>query len=345
MYHFDSDYMEGAHPAILERMAAANFDKHSGYGCDEICDAARRLIREACGAPEAEIHLLTGGTQTNATMIKAMLRPYEGVVAADTGHINVHEAGAIEATGHKVLPLPHTEGKISADEVAAYIDTQRADGNCDHMVWPGMVYISQPTEYGTLYSLAELEALSRVCRSRGVPLYMDGARLAYALAAPACDMTLRDVARLCDVFYIGGTKCGALLGEAVVIPRAGTIPHLFTTIKQQGALLAKGWVLGLQFGTLFTGNLYLDIARRAVEAARRLAEGLAAAGYATAFAPVTNQIFLRLDATRLQRLSAIATFSPWEQHADGTQTVRLATSWATRMEEIEAFLKELAKQR
>lgn len=245
MYHFDSDYMEGAHPAILERLTAINFDKHDGYGCDSICDSARARIREACGVPGAEVHLLTGGTQTNATMIKALLRPFEGAVAADTGHINIHEAGAVEATGHKVLPLPHTDGKLCAETVARYIDDFRADGNRDHMVWPGMVYISQPTEYGTLYTLDELEALSRVCRSRSIPLYMDGARLGYALAAPACDMTLRDIARLCDIFYIGGTKCGALLGEAVVIPRAGLIPHLFTTIKQQGALLAKGWVLGV----------------------------------------------------------------------------------------------------
>ena len=263
MYHFDSDYMEGAHPAILERLTAINFDKHDGYGCDSICDSARARIREACGAPGAEVHLLTGGTQTNATMIKALLRPFEGAVAADTGHINIHEAGAVEATGHKVLPLPHTDDKLCAETVARYIDDFRADGNRDHMVWPGMVYISQPTEYGTLYTLYELEALSRVCRSRSIPLYMDGARLGYALAAPACDMTLRDVARLCDIFYIGGTKCGALLGEAVVIPRAGLIPHLFTTIKQQGALLAKGWVLGVQFDTLFTDGLYLDIAREA----------------------------------------------------------------------------------
>ena len=232
MYHFDSDYMEGAHPAILERLTAINFDKHDGYGCDSICDSARARIREACGVPGAEVHLLTGGTQTNATMIKALLRPFEGAVAADTGHINIHEAGAVEATGHKVRPLPHTDGKLCAETVARYIDDFRADGNRDHMVWPGMVYISQPTEYGTLYTLYELEALSRVCRRRSIPLYMDGARLGYALAAPACDMTLRDVARLCDIFYIGGTKCGALLGEAVVIPRAGLIPHLFTTIKQ-----------------------------------------------------------------------------------------------------------------
>lgn len=342
MYHFDSDYMEAAHPAILERITATNFEKHSGYGSDEICESARRRIREACNAPKAEIHLLTGGTQTNATMIKAMLRPYEGVVAADTGHINVHEAGAIEATGHKVLTLPHTDGKISAEQVAAYIDMQRKDGNRDHMVWPGMVYISQPTEYGTLYSLTELEALSRVCRDRGVPLYMDGARLAYALAAKGNDVTLRDVARLCDVFYIGGTKCGALLGEAVVIPRAGMIPHLFTTIKQQGALLAKGWILGLQFDTLFTDDLYLRLGRNAIDTAQRLAEGLASAGYTIAMPPATNQIFLRLDSGRLGKLSKVATFSQWEIHPDGSQTIRLATSWATRMEEIKAFLEELA---
>ena len=344
MLRFACDYQEGCIPEILERLNDVNLEASPGYGEDEYCRRARDVVREAVGNPEARVMFFIGGTQTNSIVIHGLLRSYEGVLSAETGHVCGHEAGAVEATGHKVLPLPHTDGKLCAETVARYIDDFRADGNRDHMVWPGMVYISQPTEYGTLYTLDELEALSRVCRSRSIPLYMDGARLGYALAAPACDMTLRDVARLCDIFYIGGTKCGALLGEAVVIPRAGLIPHLFTTIKQQGALLAKGWVLGVQFDTLFTDGLYLDIAREAIDTAARLADGLAAAGFRTAFQPITNQIFLRLDPESLQTLAAVTTFSPWEKLADGTQIVRLATSWATQMEEIEAFLAELGRK-
>lgn len=262
MQHFDSDYMEGAHPLILEAFVRTNMEKTAGYGTDEYCASAREKILAACGLTSGEVHFLVGGTQTNATVIKALLRPYEGVIAATTGHIALHEAGAIEASGHKVLTIPALDGKISAEAVDEYIKAFRADEAWDHMVWPGMVYISQPTEYGTLYTLAELEALSAVCRKWEIPLFVDGARLGYALASPATDVTLKDLARLCDVFYIGGTKCGAMFGEAVVIPRKGLIPHFFTTIKQQGALLAKGRMLGVQFDTLFTDDLYLYIGHR-----------------------------------------------------------------------------------
>ena len=225
---FSCDYMEGAHPAILQRLIETNFAQMPGYGADDYCESAREKIRAACSAPNAEVHFLVGGTQTNATVIDALLRSYQGVVAADTGHISVHEAGAIEFGGHKVLTLPHRNGKISAEQIASLLRVYEEDVNHDHTVMPGMVYLSQPTEYGTLYSREELSAISALCREKHLPLYVDGARLAYALACPENDVTLKDMAELCDIFYIGGTKCGALLGEAVVIPQPGLIPHFFT---------------------------------------------------------------------------------------------------------------------
>ena len=271
---FASDYMEGTHPAILQRLSEINFHKLDGYGQDEISEDAREKIRRACGAEDAGVYFLVGGTQTNATVIDALLKPWQGVIAAETGHIAVHEAGAIEWGGHKVLTLPQRDGKIQAEAVHACLEAYRADENREHTVMPGMVYLSQPTEYGTLYSLAELEAISAVCRGAGIPLYADGARLCYALACPANDVTLPDLARLCDAFYIGGTKCGALLGEAVVFPKKETAPHFFTIVKQHGALLAKGWVAGIQFGTLFTDGLYLRIGKPAIEAADRIRAAL-----------------------------------------------------------------------
>lgn len=335
--------MEGAHPLILERMLCTNMEKTAGYGCDDICASARERIRRACAAPDAEVHFLVGGTQTNATVIKALLRPYEGVVAADTGHVSVHEAGAVEATGHKVIALPHSDGKLTAAAVEGFVEAFDADESRDHMVWPGMVYISHPTEYGTLYSLAELEALAAVCRRYGMPLFLDGARLGYALASPSTDVALADIARLCDAFYIGGTKVGALFGEAVVM-RAGLVRHFFTTVKQQGALLAKGWLLGLQFDTLFADGLYIRIARHAVEMAALLRDGLVGMGFEEYRRSPTNQIFLVLDVDRLRRLAAVTTFSEWERLPDGRTVVRLATSWATRREDVEALLGALERE-
>ena len=253
--NFASDYMEGAHPQILQRLLETNLEKTAGYGFDKYSEAAREKIRKACEAPEAEIFFLVGGTQTNATVIDALLCSYQGVIAAETGHISTHESGAIEHSGHKVLALPGENGKLSAETVRACLDTYRLDENRDHTVMPGMVYISQPTEYGTLYSLAELEALNGVCRAAGIPLYLDGARLASALACPENDAHLPDLARLCDAFYIGGTKCGALFGEAVVFPKKNTVPHFFTIVKQHGALLAKGRIAWMQFDALFTDGL------------------------------------------------------------------------------------------
>lgn len=340
MQHFDSDYMEGMHPAILEALVRTNMQKTTGYGLDEYCVAAREAIRKACAAPDAEVHFLVGGTQTNATVIRALLRPHEGVVAAATGHIAVHESGAIEAGGHKVLTLPHKEGKISAAQVDEYLEWFYADESFEHMVFPAMVYLSLPTEYGTLYSLAELEAMAEVCRKWNLKLFVDGARLGYGLAAAECDVTLADLARLCDVFYIGGTKCGAMFGEAVVM-RKGFVPHFFTIVKQQGALLAKGRMLGIQFLTLFTDNLYLDIARHAVEQAARLKRAFIERGYELYFDSPTNQVFVTLNDEQEKRLRAATTFTEWERLPDDRLVVRLATSWATRPEDVEALIEKL----
>ena len=230
MLHFDTDYMEGAHPQVMRRLFETNLEQTPGYGADAYTAHAKELIRQACGQPDAAVHFLVGGTQTNATVIDALLRHHEGVLAAETAHINVHESGAIEATGHKVLTLPSHDGKVQADEVETYIRQFYRDDTYEHMVAPGMLYISHPTEYGTLYTLSELEALSRVCREADIPLYMDGARLGYGLAAEGTDVTLEDIARLCDVFYIGGTKVGALFGEAVVSAKPSRLPHFFPLI-------------------------------------------------------------------------------------------------------------------
>lgn len=340
MQHFDSDYMEGMHPQILEALTRTNMEKTTGYGLDEYCVKAREAVRKACQAPDAEVHFLVGGTQTNATIIRSLLRPHEGVLAAATGHIAVHESGAIEAGGHKVLTLTHNCGKITAKQVEDYMQCFYADESFEHMVFPGMVYISLPTEYGTLYSLQEIESLAEVCRKWKLHLFADGARLGYALASEECDVTLADLARLCDVFYIGGTKCGAMFGEAVVM-RKGLVPHFFTIVKQQGALLAKGRMLGLQFLTLFTDNLYLNIARHAVEQAARIKNALVEKDYELYFDSPTNQVFVTLDAEQEARLRAATTFTEWERLTDGRLVVRLATSWATREEDVEDLIAKL----
>lgn len=332
--------MEGMHPQILEALTRTNMEKTTGYGLDEYCVKAREAVRKACQAPDAEVHFLVGGTQTNATIIRSLLRPHEGVLAAATGHIAVHESGAIEAGGHKVLTLTHNCGKITAEAVDEYMHSFYADESFEHMVFPGMVYISLPTEYGTLYSLREIEALAEVCHKWGLKLFADGARLGYALASEECDVTLADLARLCDVFYIGGTKCGAMFGEAVVM-RKGLVPHFFTIVKQQGALLAKGRMLGLQFLTLFTDNLYLNIARHAVEQAARIKNALVEKDYELYFDSPTNQVFVTLDAEQEARLRAATTFTEWERLTDGRLVVRLATSWATLQEDVDDLIEKL----
>ncbi len=339
--NFASDYMEGAHPKILQRLLETNLEKTAGYGFDEYSEAAREKIRAACEAPEAEVFFLVGGTQTNATVIDALLRSYQGVIAAETGHISTHEAGAIEHSGHKVITLPGENGKLTAEAVQACLDTYARDENRDHTVMPGMVYISQPTEYGTLYSLKELTALSRVCTAAGIPLYLDGARLASALACPENDAFLPDLARLCDAFYIGGTKCGALFGEAAVFPKKNTVPHFFTIVKQHGALLAKGRIAGIQFDTLFTDGLYLKCGQNAIHKAERIRAALREKGYTLAFNAPTNQIFPLLTAGQLASLSEKVEMSFWENRPEGKTVMRIATSWATTDEDVNRLIEML----
>ncbi len=341
MLYFDSDYMEGAHPAIIERLAATNLEQTAGYGTDEYCERARKLILETCGCPDGSVHFLVGGTQANAVALDQLLRPWEGVISADTGHINGHEAGAVEACGRKVLPLPRHNGKLRADDVRALCTAYWGDANREHVVAPGAVYVSHPTEYGTVYSRAELEALAEVCREFEMRFFLDGARLGYGLAAVGADVTLQDIARCCDAFYIGGTKVGALFGEAVVFTKPGLDDHFFTLMKKRGGLLAKGRMLGLQFETLFEDGRYVEIARHAVEQAQRIAEGFRSRGYELAMDSPTNQQFVVLDDETLERLSHDVTFGFWERTADGRTVVRFATSWATRPENVDALLELL----
>lgn len=338
MIHFDTDYMEGAHPEVMRRLLETNLEQTPGYGCDDYTARAKDLIREACGQPQAAVQFLVGGTQTNATVIDALLARHEGVLAAESAHINVHEAGAIEASGHKVLTLPAHDGKVLAADVEAYIRNFYRDETYEHMVAPGMLYISHPTELGTLYTLRELEDLIRVCREADIPLYMDGARLGYGLAAEGTDVTLGDVARLCDVFYIGGTKVGALFGEAVVAARPERLPHFFTLVKQHGALLAKGRLLGIQFGTLFTDGLYQRIGAHAVRLALKLKRAFVEKGYRLHLDSPTNQQFVCLPNETIDRLKREATFELWDPRGETETVVRFVTSWATREEDVDKLI-------
>ena len=338
MLYFENDYCEGAHPAILQKLTETNFEKVPGYGTDPYCASARAKIRAACACPEAEVEFISGGTQTNAIVIASMLQRWQGVVAAVTGHVAAHEAGAIEYTGHKVIGLPTHNGKLDAADVRDWCATFYADANHDHMVFPGMVYISHPSEYGTLYTKAELEALHAVCQEYHMPLFVDGARLGYGLAAEGTDVTLPDLARLADVFYIGGTKVGALCGEAVVFPHGGPA-HFMTMVKQQGALLAKGRLLGIQFDVLFTDGLYFEISKNAIATAKVLKDGFAAKGCRFFMDSPTNQIFLVLENAKLAALEGKAKFGFWEKYDDTHTVVRIATSWATRMDEAQALIE------
>ncbi len=340
--YFASDYMEGAHPAIMQKLMETNLEKTIGYGLDPYTEDAKEKIRKACGAPDAEVFLLVGGTQTNATVIDALLKSYQGVVAAKTGHIATHESGAIEFGGHKVLTLPEKDGKISAAQIEKLVKDFYDDANFEHMVMPGMVYISQPTEYGTLYSKQELTAISKVCRQNHLPLYVDGARLAYALASKENDVTLEDLAALCDAFYIGGTKCGALFGEAVVIPQKGLIPHFFTIIKQHGALLAKGRIAGIQFGELFTDGLYERIGKPAIDAAEQIKAALKKFGYELYLDTPTNQIFCIVSNDVMKKIAQNVEFGFWEKYDDTHSVIRFATSWATTVEDTQKLIQLLS---
>lgn len=340
MKHFDTDYMEGAHPVVMRRLLETNLEQTPGYGADAYCRQAKALVREACGDESLDVHFLVGGTQTNATVIDALLSHHEGVLAATTAHINVHESGAVEASGHKVLTLPSHEGKVDVGEVKAFIDDFYADDTYEHMVAPGMLYISYPTEYGTLYTKKELTELHAVCQDANIPLYIDGARMGYGLASDVADLTLTDLVGLCDVCYIGGTKVGALFGECVVA-HAGWLKHFFPLIKQHGALLAKGRLLGIQFATLFTDGLYLRIARHAVELAIKLKEGFRKKGYLPYINSFTNQQFFTLPNDVIDRLRQTSTFETWGNPGKTETTVRFVTSWATREEDVDELLREL----
>lgn len=339
--YFASDYMEGAHPAIMQKLVETNLEKTVGYGLDPYTESAKEKIKTACNAPDADVFLLVGGTQTNATVIDALLKSYQGVVAAETGHIATHESGAIEFGGHKVLTLPQKDGKIRAAQIEKMVKDFYDDANYEHMVMPGMAYISQPTEYGTLYSKEELTEISKVCRANHLPLYVDGARLAYALASPENDVTLSDLAELCDAFYIGGTKCGALFGEAVVIPQKGLIPHFFTIIKQHGALLAKGRIAGIQFDELFTDGLYERIGKPAIDAAEQIKEALRKFGYKLALDTPTNQIFCIVSNEVMKKIAQDVEFGFWEKYDETHSVIRFATSWATMMEDTQKLIRLL----
>ena len=334
MLSFTCDYSEGAHPEILRRLTETNMMQEPGYGDDSFCVAAKEKIREATCCPDADVFFLTGGTQTNAVVISALLRSFEGVVAAETGHIAVHEAGAIELGGHKVLTLPSHEGKISANELETYLSRFFADPTWPHMVRPGMVYISFPTEYGTLYTKKEMEAIHNVCMEYQIPLFVDGARLGYGLASDAADIDLVQLALLCDVFYIGGTKVGAFCGEAVVFPMGDAPEQFFTIIKQHGALLAKGRLLGVQFDTLFTDNLYLRISRNAIEMANTLKSVFEDCGIPFYIDSPTNQQFPILTKEQVEALKEKVEFEIWEPLSDGRLVTRFATSWATPLNHI-----------
>jgi len=338
MYHFNCDYLEGAHPEIMKALSETNFEQHIGYGEDRHCENAALLIKDKCGDPSVAVHFLVGGTQANTTVIAALLRPYEGVLAAKTGHISIHETGAIESSGHKVLELPGQCGKITAAQVEAAVALQ---GNDEHIVKPGMVYISHPTELGTLYTKEELTALYETCQRLQLPLFIDGARLGYGLMSDAADLTLKDICTLSDVFTIGATKIGALFGEAVIIKSKAHNHNFRYMIKQRGGMLAKGRLLGIQFETLMKGNLYENMAKHAIEMANKINAALKKKGIPLLMESPTNQLFPIFDNDTLKALEKDFGFALWEK-VDATHfAVRICTSWATEEKMIEALIQRL----
>lgn len=338
MIYFDSDYMAGAHPEVMAKMVETNLDKTPGYGADSYTKAAEARILSECGLESGKVFFLEGGTQTNMLVVTRLLDYCDGVMAADSGHINVHESGAIEAAGHKVISLPSENGKLSASSIDNYVTEYYKDDTYPHIVRPGMVYLTFPTELGTLYSLKELAEVSAVCRKWNIPLYMDGARFAYGLAGNGNDVTLRDIAKLCDIFYIGGTKCGALFGEAVVTGRPELLPNFFSLCKQRGAVLSKGRLLGLQFLTLFDNDLYYRIGRHAVEMAMKLKNGLLANGYDLYMDSPTNQQFFILPNEKIARLRKSVSFELWGAMQEKATPVRFVTDWSTTQEDVDALL-------
>lgn len=341
MIRFECDYAEGAHPAVLERLVQTNLEQTPGYGEDIYCQKAVERIKQLCDAPKAKVYLLVGGTQANRTVITAALRPHQGVLCADTGHIATHESGAIEASGHKVMTLPAVNGKISAAQVEAACREHEEDVTREHTVQPGMVYISSPTELGTIYTKAELEALSRVCRENGLYLYMDGARLGYGMAAPDNDLDWPDFARCCDVFYIGGTKVGAMFGEAVVLTNPALFEGFRYIVKQTGGLLAKGRLLGVQFDALLGGNLYAEISQHAIDLAQEIRAALVEKGFGFLMETTTNQIFPIFTNAQIEKLSKEYAFSFWQKMDENSAAVRICTSWATKKEDVRQLVQDI----
>ena len=337
MIYFNSDYLEGAHPSIMKRLVETNMAQSVGYSEDEYCAAAREKIKAACEAPDADVHFLVGGTQTNTTVIASILRPYQGVIAPTTGHINCHETGAIESTGHKVLALPTDNGKITAQQIEEYYLWHHTSPDFEHIVMPGMVYISYPTEGGTIYSKAELTAIYETCQRCGLPLYIDGARMGYGLMSDECDLTLPELARLCDVFYIGGTKVGALFGEAVVVMNPALKKDFRFFMKQRGGMLAKGRLLGIQFDTLFTDDLYLKISRHAIDMAHQIREIFVSAGYPLLFDSPTNQQYPIMPDSELAEIGKNFGYEYWERVDETHSGVRFCASWATTQENVDAL--------
>lgn len=339
MLTFENDYSTGAHPKILERLFETNMCPQAGYGNDDYSSSAKEKIKKACNCPDAQISFIVGGTLTNAVVISSLLKPHEGVVSATTGHVSTHEGGAIELTSHKVITLEQKNGKINAEQLKNYLFDFYADGNHEQSVFPGMVYVSHPTEYGTLYSKKELEDISAVCKEYKLPLYLDGARLGYGLMSSEADLTLDDIARICDVFYIGGTKIGALCGEAVVFTKNNMPVYFKTLLKQHGALLAKGRLMALQFDVLFEDGLYFEISKNAVEMAEKLKELFVSKGYKLFLDSPTNQQFIILENSEMEKLKEKVVFSFWEKYDDTHTVVRFATTWSTTQEDIDELAK------
>lgn len=341
MYQFQCDYAEGAHPLILKKLEETNFLQTPGYGNDSYCEQAKEKIRKLCKSEQADVHFLVGGTQANFTVISGVLRPHQGVVAASTGHINVHETGAVEATGHKVLAIPSEDGKITAEQVRACYEAHWSDEAHEHIVQPGMVYISHPTENGTLYSKKELEELKKTCTGLGLPIFLDGARMGYGLMSEAATLTLADIAELTDIFYIGGTKVGALFGEAVVITNPSLGKDFRYLIKQRGGMLAKGRLLGIQFDVLFENGLYFDIAKYADDLAMRLKAAFVKKGYGLRYDSYTNQQFPILPNEHIEKLREKYSFEFWEAVDAAHSAVRFCTSWATREEAVNTLIRDI----
>ncbi len=340
MICFQCDYAGGAHPEVLKRLVETNGDSSVGYGLDGYCGEARSLIKAQCGRDDVDVHFMVGGTGTNATVIAAALKPYQGVISPDTGHIAVHESGAVEAAGHKVLTLPSHDGRLSADEVRLCFEQHRDDPNREHTVQPHMVYISFPTESGTIYSKKELCDLSEVCREFGALLYVDGARLGYGLCDPRCDITLGDLCGLCDAFYIGGTKCGLLFGEALVIANDELKSCFRYMIKQRGGMLAKGRLLGVQFGALFKDGLYFKICREAVEGALEIRRAFESRGVKMFGSSLTNQQFPVLTDAQIEFFKKKYLFEPWGKTEGGT-AVRFCVSPTTGRGEIDSLIADI----